>query len=81
MIRTQVQLDEGQYERLRALAAERSQSIAQLVREGVDRVLGEADRSRRWDTLWKAVGSCRDAEGRRDVSVRHDDVLAGVYRK
>ncbi|MGQ0733191.1 MAG: ribbon-helix-helix protein, CopG family [Acidobacteriota bacterium] len=78
MIRTQIQLDEEQYERLRALAAGRSQSVAQLVREGVDLVLDEADRGRSWEGLWKAAGTCHDPEGG-DVSVRHDDHLAKAF--
>ena len=44
MIRTQIQLDESQYESLRALAARRSQSVAYLVRESVDRLLKESGR-------------------------------------
>jgi hypothetical protein len=80
MIRTQIQIDEEQYERLRALAARRSQSVAQLVRESVDRLLADSERARSWEGLWKAVGSCHDPAGARDVSVRHDDYLAQAYR-
>ncbi|MDO8678958.1 MAG: ribbon-helix-helix protein, CopG family [Acidobacteriota bacterium] len=80
MIRTQIQLDRDQYDRLRALAARRSQSLAQLVREGVDRVLDESDRGGTWEGLWKAVGSCHDPANARDVSVRHDEYLANAYR-
>jgi hypothetical protein len=79
MIRTQVQLDEEQYERLRALAARRRQSVAQLVREGVEHVLAESEHTRSWHGLWKAVGSCRDLDGARDVSARHDEHLARAF--
>ncbi|MEW6319466.1 MAG: ribbon-helix-helix protein, CopG family [Acidobacteriota bacterium] len=80
MIRTQIQLEPEQYDRLRKLAAARQQSLAQLVREGVDHLLAESERSARWDALWRAAGACHDAEGRTDVSVNHDVVLADNYR-
>jgi hypothetical protein len=79
MIRTQIQLDEDQYARLRALAARRSESVAQLVREGVDRVLAAAEQSRSWEGLWRAVGSCHDPEGPGDVASEHDRHLAKAF--
>ena len=79
MLRTQVQLDEGQYRKLKALAAKRSQSISQLVRESVDLYLSETERPARWAGLWEAVGQCHDKEGARDVSRRHDDYLNGAF--
>lgn len=81
MIRTQVQLDKDQYERLKALATSRSQSIAQLVREGVEQLLTAADRRQVWERLMRAAGSCPDPDGRADVAVHHDEYLAEVYRK
>ena len=80
MIRTQVQLDEDQYERLKALATSRSQSLAQLVRESVERLLAESGRRESWGRLLEAAGSCRDPEGTRDVSTRHDEYLTESYR-
>ena len=81
MIRTQIQLDEDQYERLKALATSRSQSIAQLVREGVEHLLIAADHRKVWERLIEAAGSCHDPSGKTDVAVRHDEYLAEVYRK
>jgi len=80
MIRTQVQLDESQYRKLKELAATRSQSVSQLVREGVERVLTEAERRERWDRVLAVVGTCHDPEGSRDVARRHDEYLKDVYR-
>lgn len=81
MVRTQIQLEPAQYERLRKLAAERSQSLSQLIREGVDHVLAASESPSRWDALWRAVGACHDIEGRTDVAERHDEVLADTYRR
>ena len=81
MLRTQVQFNEIQYQKLKALAAKRAQSISQLVRESVELFLNEAERRDQWARMWEAVGQCRDKEGARDVARRHDDYLSGVYRR
>jgi hypothetical protein len=44
-------------------------------------VLEEAERDRAWEGLWKAVGSCHDVAGARDVSIHHDEYLANVFRR
>ncbi len=81
MIRTQIQLDEDQHAKLKALSARSARSMAELVRQGVERVLSEAESADRWSAAWKAVGCGRDVEGRRDVAERHDDYLADAYRR
>ncbi len=81
MIRTQIQLDEDQYERLKTLAAARSQSVSQLVRESVELLLGSTDRREVWARLMSAAGTCHDPEAKGDVAVRHDDFLVEAYRK
>ena len=79
MIRTQIQLDQVQYERLKALAARRSKSFAQLVREGVDHVLASEQRETGWDRFLGAAGSCRTKDGATDVSSRHDTYLSDSF--
>ena len=76
MIRTQVQLEPVQYERLKALAARRATSVAQLVREGVDQVLAGERASADWDRFLAVAGSCRSNDGATDVSARHDAYLS-----
>ena len=80
MIRTQVQLEDDQYERLKALAAKRSESLSHLVRESVERFLADSERREAWDRLLKAAGSCHDPEGRKDASTRRDEYLSEAYR-
>jgi hypothetical protein len=80
MVRTQIQLEDEQYQALKALASARSVSMAELVRDGVETLLRGAERERRWTALWASVGSCRDQEGERGVSVQHDSHLAEAYR-
>ena len=81
MIRVHVQLDEDQYERLKALAEQQSQSISHLVREGIDRLLAALNRDEAWARLLRSAGSCTDPEGTTDVSSRHDAYLADAYEK
>ena len=42
MVKAQIQLDETKHQKLKSLAAQRSTSVSQLIREGIDRVLAAA---------------------------------------
>jgi Ribbon-helix-helix protein, copG family len=80
MIRTQVQLTEEQLAALKGLAAASGRSLADLVREGVDLLLGsggEAARAERQERALGAVG--RFASGCSDVSNEHDRHLAEAF--
>ena len=81
MIRTQIQLERDQYERLKELAARQSKSFAQLVREGVDHVLEAEERESGWDRFLTAVGSFRAEDDAADVAERHDAYLADAYSR
>ena len=81
MIRTQIQLDPDQYERLKELAARRSKSLAQLVRDGVDHVLAIEERESAWDRFLAAAGSFRSEDGPTDVAERHDAYLADAFSR
>jgi Arc/MetJ-type ribon-helix-helix transcriptional regulator len=76
MIRTQVQLNEPQAEKLKRIAAARGVSMAEVIREAVDRLPDRDDRSERWARARAMLGTFHDVEGRIDVSVRHDEYLA-----
>lgn len=81
MVRTQVQLDEEQYAKLKSLAAARSESISQVVRDAVERLLSESEGRENWRRLRLVVGKFRDQDDATDVASRHDDYLADIYRK
>ena len=80
MIRTQVQLTEKQARELKELAAREGVSMAELVRQAVDNLLGGSgtisveERRRRAMAL---VGQFRS--GRSDISERHDEYLVEGY--
>ena len=79
MIRTQIQLEPDQYERLKALAARQSKSFAQLVREGMDQLLAAEHRESAWDRFLAAAGACSVADSVTDVSTRHDAYLSDAF--
>jgi hypothetical protein len=82
MIRTQIQLTELQAESLKAAAARRGVSMAELIRQSVDQLLektGEPSRKELRQRAAAAAGRFRSSAG--DVSIRHDDYLADAVRK
>ena len=79
MIRVQIELEPEQYERLMALAARQSKSIAQLVREGVEQVLAAEQRESAWDRFLAAAGSGRAEDDPGDVSTRHDEYVSDAF--
>lgn len=82
MVRTQIQLTEEQAIALKRLAAKRRISIARLVRQGVEVLLrsyaATSDEERRRRAI--AVAG-RFHSGQSDLSAKHDEHLAEVYRK
>jgi Arc/MetJ-type ribon-helix-helix transcriptional regulator len=61
------------------MAAERGVSMAEVIRDAVDRLPDRDDRDERWARALSAVGKGHDREGATDVSVRHDDYLAEAF--
>ncbi|MBC7260398.1 MAG: ribbon-helix-helix protein, CopG family [Chloroflexi bacterium] len=80
MIRTQIQLTEEQMRRLKALAAERGVSLAQLIQESIDALAMPAGNAeiRRHRAI--AVAG-RFHSGKRDVSSQHDRYLVEAWEQ
>ena len=80
MIRTQIQLSERQVRELRKLSAAQGESMAKLIRQGVNLYLdarrGPSDEERKQRALG-VVG--RFSSGLNDVSSEHDRYLADAY--
>ena len=80
MVRTQIQLTEEQSRTLKMLAAQRGESVAELIRQSVDNLtrstsgIGLEERRRR---AIAAAGQFHS--GHTDLSVEHDRHLAEVY--
>lgn len=82
MIRTQVQLSPEQLGALRRLSSATGRSIADLVRQGVDKVLSAEHRPGPKERLERArsvVGQF--SSGATDVSIDHDGYLAEPFEK
>lgn len=80
MIRTQVQLTEAQMKALRELSVSSGKSIADLVRQGVDRFLAlqpSLNRKERIERAMRVAG--RFKSGTPDVSTHHDRYLAEAF--
>lgn len=80
MVRTQIQITEEQARLLKAMAAEESVSIAELIRRSIDGyVRGQKQASpaeRRRQALAVAGKYASDPN---DISLTHDDYLADIY--
>jgi predicted DNA-binding protein len=77
MIRTQIQLSEEQAKRLKQMAAAQGRSVADLIREGVDRLAGDDMASRRRERMKHVARSFgRFRSGRTDLTSRHDALFA-----
>ena len=73
MVRTQIQLTREQVAELKRLALERGVSVAELVREGVDKVLRESRGLSREERKRRALSVRTFHSGVTDLSERHDD--------
>jgi len=73
MIRTQIQLEEGDLDRLKAEAAKRGCSVSALVRDSVKAALDTKDRSGGDMAIMEVAGKYRS--GKRDLAQNHDTYL------
>ncbi|MGA3097825.1 MAG: ribbon-helix-helix protein, CopG family [Bryobacteraceae bacterium] len=77
----QVRLTEEQVDRLRLLAAESGQSIAELVRLGVELYFNSRHQPTQNERIERGRALAgRFASGLADVSAEHDRYLAEAYR-
>lgn len=73
MIRTQIQLEAEDMERLKRAAQRRACSISAFVRESVRATLNRAEQEHQVDTLMALAG--KYSSGRGDLSRNHDTYL------
>jgi predicted DNA-binding protein len=78
VVRTQIQLTDEQLQGLKQLSAAQGRSLADLVRDGVDRVLRQRESSSRGDLMRRAATAAfgRFGSGQADLARRHDDHFA-----
>ena len=81
MIRTQIQLTEEQAQRLRGEARRSGRSVAEVIRQSVDRYLEQGAGSPAGPTarLSALDVAGRFRSGKSDIAVKHDDYLDESY--
>jgi hypothetical protein len=81
MVRTQIQLTERQARSLKAIADARGVSMAELIRQSVDKLLEsqqEVDPEERKRCALAIIGIVSDVP---DLSIKHDIYLAEAYEE
>jgi len=73
MIRTQIQLDEADFKRLKREAARRSCSVSAFVRDSVKAALLESERNASQEGVMEIAGKYRP--GTKDLAREHDRFL------
>lgn len=82
MVRTQIQLSEGQIAALKSQAVTEGVSMAELIRRGVDLVLETSGSGHRPERVQRAIAATgRFRSGMHDLSSNHDKYLAETYAK
>jgi Arc/MetJ-type ribon-helix-helix transcriptional regulator len=81
MVRTQIQLTEAQARALRDAAARQGRSMAELVRDGVELVLGTGTVSREERKRRALAASGKFHSGLKDIARNHDRYLAEDFRR
>lgn len=80
MVRTQIQLTEDQAKALKKIAQSRHLSVAELIRQAVDKVIKSStvvNAEERHKRAMEIVG--KFSSGKRDVSKKHDLYLTKAY--
>ena len=77
MIRTQVQMEQETYARLKKEAARRSCSISEVVRRGIERELNQSEMSEKRRRALETAGQFRS--GLSDLAERHDTYLGDEW--
>ena len=79
MIRTQIQLTKEQARALRQRASDEGRSMANLVRDGIDRLLGDQGEQNKEDVKRRSIDALgRFRSGMTDLGSAHDRYLSGA---
>lgn len=81
MIRTQIQLTEEQFRKLKKMAVKKNKSMAALIRMSVDSILQKEGIAGEDQIRLRAIQAAGKLSGSADLSSNHDEYLAEVYNK
>lgn len=77
MIRTQISISDEQADQLRKLSTATHRSQAALMRDAIDALVGDDERSRRIERARRPIGAYRS--GQSDTAERHDEALEEAF--
>lgn len=77
MIRTQISISDEQAHELRKLSTATHRSQAALMRDAIDALVGDDERSRRIERARRPVGAYRS--GRTNTAEKHDEALEETF--
>ncbi|MCK4552526.1 MAG: CopG family transcriptional regulator [Tenericutes bacterium] len=82
MIRTQIQLTEGQALTLKTIATEKHIPIAEIIRRGINSYLQTYGKITEKERRQRAVAAAgRFHSGKSNLSAKHDEYLVKAYEK
>jgi 16S rRNA U516 pseudouridylate synthase RsuA-like enzyme len=82
MVRTQIQLTEGQARALKRIATSRHLSVAELIRRAIDNMIKTSTSADPEERLRRALEIAgKFSSGKRDISRKHDVYLSESYGK
>jgi hypothetical protein len=81
MVRTQIQLTESQFEKIKEISGKSRLSMAEIIRQGMDAYLGGQIGASSAEIRARARAiSGKYASGKRDLSDKHDAYLAEAFK-
>ncbi len=78
MKRTNIVLEEAQYQYLKGRAEREGKSMSALIRELIEAVMRPQPRSAKDDPIFGIVGMFKGKKSKRDICQQHDEI---IYRK
>jgi hypothetical protein len=79
VVRTQIQLTGEQARALKELAHQRGVSMAEVIRQAVEREIALDERKAKWDRALALLGQYSDVDEATDVAENHDFYLDQIY--
>jgi hypothetical protein len=81
MLRTQIQLPEGQVSALKHLALQQHVSMAELIRRAIDLFTASPETGNLQERQQRALAAAgRFHSGQNDIASKHDDYLAEAFK-
>jgi Arc/MetJ-type ribon-helix-helix transcriptional regulator len=82
MVRTQIQLTEAQVSKIKKAAMDQGTSVAEVIRRAVENMVQSSAKISIQERAKRAIGIAgKFRSGKKNISRKHDEYLAGAYEK